>query len=80
MKDTIITAKRKKTEIITFGVCFILANLLNLYSIITYRTSFGELFTSLGYVLVATVIIYIVWCILRFLFYSIRHLSSGRKK
>ena len=32
MKDTILTARRKKTELITLFLCFIIANLVNLYS------------------------------------------------
>ena len=43
MKDTIITAKRKKTELIMLLFCFLLANAGNLYAIITYHTSFIEL-------------------------------------
>lgn len=50
MEDTIITAKRKKTELIMLLFCFLLANAGNLYAIITYHTSFIELLTSLGYV------------------------------
>ena len=30
MKDTILTARRKKTELITLFLCFIIANLVNL--------------------------------------------------
>ena len=37
MKDTILTARRKKTELITLFLCFIIANLVNLYSIFTYN-------------------------------------------
>ena len=31
MKDTIVTARRKKTELITLLVCFVVSNLLHLY-------------------------------------------------
>lgn len=40
MKDTLITAHRKKVELLTWLVCFVMANLLNLYAIIAYKTSF----------------------------------------
>lgn len=40
MKDTILTARRKKTELITLFLCFIIANLVNLYSEVTKRVYF----------------------------------------
>lgn len=78
MKDTIITARRKKTELITLLICFILANLANLYAVITYQTPAIELLTSLGYVTVAAILFYIIWCILRLAFYGIKFIF--RKK
>lgn len=77
MKDTIITTKRKKIELFTLIVCFVIAFLLNLYAIIKYDTSFSELFTSLGYVVVAALVIYAIWTIIRLLFYGIK---KGIKK
>ena len=47
MKDTVLTARRKKIEIITLLVCFVLANLVNLYAIITYHRSMMEMITSI---------------------------------
>ncbi len=72
MKDTLITAKRKKTELVTFIVCFILANVINVFAIISYGTSFTELYSVIGYVFVLSVALYIIWTIIRFLFYGIR--------
>ncbi|MDR1631773.1 MAG: hypothetical protein LBR97_02655 [Dysgonamonadaceae bacterium] len=72
MKDTVITAKRKKTEIITLVVCFIIANLINLYAIIRYKTSYTELFSMLGYILVLTVVLYVFWTVIRLFFYVLR--------
>ena len=37
MKDTIVTARRKKIELITLLVCFVVSNLLHLYAIIAYH-------------------------------------------
>lgn len=71
MKDTIITAKRKKTEIITGLICFVIANLVNVYAIIKYNTSFSELYTTIGYILVFSIAIYIVWTIIRIIFYGV---------
>ena len=40
MKNTVITARRKKIELLTLLVCFIIGNLANLYAIISYKTLF----------------------------------------
>lgn len=72
MKDTVLTARRKKIELITLLVCFILANLANLYAIIAYRTRWEEMITSIFYVCIFTVALYAVWAILRILFYTVK--------
>jgi len=61
MKDTLITAKRKKTELVTFGVCLALAFLLNVGCIIYYKTPFYEAFTQIGYMLVIALTFYLAW-------------------
>lgn len=78
MKDSIITAKRKKIEVISLLICFILANLANLYAIISYKTSCSELFTSLGYVLVASFVLYGIWTLLRIVIYGVGNLFRKR--
>jgi cytochrome b len=80
MKDTIITAKRKKIEIITLLVCFLIANLLNLYAIIQHETAFIELLTCLGYVAVATIVLYALWSLIRIIFYAIRNAIKHPKR
>lgn len=74
MKDIIITAKRIKTEIITFLVCFIVANFLNLYAIINYDTAYFELLTQIGYVLLFTIALYVFSSLLRIIFYFVRRI------
>lgn len=71
MKDTILTARRKKTEIYSWLVCFVIANIIHVYAIVEYKASFTELFTSIFYVLAFSVVLYFVWCILRIGFYLI---------
>lgn len=71
MKDSIVTAKRKWVEIWTLIVCFVLSNGLNLYSIIKYDTPYNELFWSLGFVLITTIALYMLWSLIRALFYLI---------
>lgn len=75
MKDTLITARRKKTEIITALVCFALAFLLNIVCIIVYKTPFKEVFTQIGYIVVISVTLYVIWTAIRLLVWLIR----GRK-
>ena len=79
MKDTILTAQRKKKELITLLICFIIANLVNLYSIFTYNTPFTEMITSFFYVLIFSGALYIIWSLLRILFYSITILFKKKK-
>ena len=42
MKDTIVTARRKKIELITLLVCFVVSNLVHLYAIIAYHAPFNR--------------------------------------
>lgn len=50
MKDTIITSKRKHVRAKNSFSCFIIMNLINIYSIYTFNTSWTEVIMSLGYV------------------------------
>jgi len=80
MRDTIITGKRKRTEVITILICFLIANLTNLYAILTYdRSSLSELFTSMGYVVVFSGVLYVAWCVIRFVFYMGYKVVTAKK-
>ncbi len=79
MKDTILTARRKKTELITLLVCFIVANVANLYSIIAYKGSWMEMITSLFYIVIFTCALYVCWGVLRILFYGIKALFAKNR-
>ena len=72
MKDTLVTARRKKTEIITALVCFALAFLLNIVCIIVYKTPFKEVFTQIGYIVVISIALYVIWTAIRLLVWLIR--------
>ncbi len=78
MKDIVISSKRIRIELITLAICFVVANLLNLYAIIAYQTSFVELLTQLGYVFIFSVVLYIVWSFLRAIFYLIKKLVKSK--
>ena len=72
MKDSLITAKQKKTEITILLICFLISNLVNLYAIIFYETKYSELFTQLGYVCLFTIALYLFLNVFRIVFKLIR--------
>ena len=72
MKDTLITAARKKTELLTLLVCFGIAFLLNVGCIIYYHTPFLEIFTQIGYVLFITLALYLIWTAIRLIVWLFR--------
>ncbi|MDR2935848.1 MAG: hypothetical protein LBU80_00685 [Rikenellaceae bacterium] len=71
MKDTVITARRKKTEVFTFIACIVVAIGLNIFAIAKYNTAWSELYSQIVYVLVIGCIIYALWTVLRLVFYGI---------
>ena len=79
MKDTVLTARRKKIEIITLLVCFVLANLVNLYAIITYHRSMMEMITSIFYIIIFAFVLYAAGALLRLLFYVVKALFTKKR-
>lgn len=79
MKDTVLTARRKKIEIITLLVCFVLANLVNLYAIITYHRSMMEMITSIFYIIIFAFVLYAAWALLCLLFYGVKALFTKKR-
>ena len=79
MKDTVLTARRKKIEIITLLVCFVLANLVNLYAIITYHRSMMEMITSIFYIIIFAFVLYAALALLRLLFYGVKALFTKKR-
>lgn len=65
MKDTLITARAKKRELIIFGICVLAAILVNVYAIITYDTNWSELYSMAGMVIAIALFFYLVQWILR---------------
>jgi hypothetical protein len=74
MKDLHIPVKRQKSELKWLAGCFCLAFLLNILSIIIYRTLWSEIFTQLLWVLIITCVIYAVSVFLRLGLYLIKRL------
>ncbi|MDD3036264.1 hypothetical protein [Bacteroides sp.] len=74
MKDTTLTARRKKIELVTLLICFIIANLANLYAIIAYHTHFSEMITAIFYIIIFTFVLYTFWTVIRIFLYGIKTL------
>lgn len=72
MKNTVITIRQKKREIIIWLVCFFVANIVNLIAILVYKTSFSELVEASGYVFVFSWVIYAILVVMRILFCGLR--------
>lgn len=78
MKDIVITGERRKKELLILLICFLAAFALNIASIIIYKTSWTEVFSQIGYVVVIAVLFYLVLAMVRFLVCWIRKLVGKR--
>ncbi|MCQ2153294.1 MAG: hypothetical protein MJY44_01805 [Bacteroidales bacterium] len=64
-KDSVITARRKRRELAVALVCFGLAVLINVYSIIRFNCPWSEFFTQIGFVILLAACIYAVLAAVR---------------
>jgi hypothetical protein len=65
MKDTVISANRKKTELIIFAGCLLLAILLNVYAIVSYNTQWKELYSTWYVMILLSLVFYFLILVLR---------------
>ncbi len=65
MKDIIITGRRIRTELFILVGCFGLAFCTNIFAIIKYSRPAVELVSMIGFVIVLTVIYYLLLWVLR---------------
>lgn len=72
MKDIVVTAGRLRRERNVYLVCFLLAFLLNLVAVVRFDRPWTELFSQIGYVLVISVVLYLVLWIPRLLIVGAR--------
>jgi hypothetical protein len=79
MKDIKIPEKRIRIELKWLLACFVLGFLLNAYSIIKFRTSWTELFTSLHFVLLMSLVLYVLLLFFRGLARLVLRFSAGKK-
>ena len=80
MKDIVFTKKRQKKELLIFGVCFAIGFLMNLISIINYKTPWHEIFSQLGYVVAIAIVLYILLAFVRIVIRLIKNSNRKRKE
>ena len=73
MKNIIITPKDLKRELIIWLICLGTATGLNIYAIMTYNTTWSELYSQSGYIITLSLIFYAVLWIFRGIFLLVRH-------
>lgn len=79
MKEIIIAPKRIKKELYSLLACFVVANLLNIYAIITYKTAPAELFSMMGYVTVFSIALYLSWTFIRVIIFIFKSIFKTKK-
>ena len=80
MKDTVITAAVKRRELWIWLTCFIVANVVNITTIICYSTPWYEVFTRRGYVVALSVLLYVLTIVVRVVWFVVRRLTSHGEK
>lgn len=71
MNDIIIKTKHVRREIIYFLSCVFIMEIVNAFSIYTYKGKWIELIMPIGYVCVAAIALYIFIAITRIMVYAI---------
>ena len=75
MKNIVITRKQINRELIIWGICLVIAIGLNVYAIISYNTSWSELYSQGGYVIVLSIVLYAILWIFRGIFLLVRYFA-----
>jgi hypothetical protein len=78
MKDIVFTKAAQKREFFIWLACFVVANIVNVVSIIKFQTPWYEIFTQVGYVVVTSLLIYGLVAVGRLAWYLFAHLL-GKK-
>lgn len=79
MKDILITSAQLKKELRILFICFALAFLVNIIAIAIYKTPWYEAFTQIGYVVVITLVLYLILALFRLLFVLFRKIFNRKK-
>lgn len=76
MKDTVISAAVKRRELMIWLVCFVVANIVNWVAIIKFDTPWYEVFTQIGYVVVSSLVLYVLLLLVRIAYRILRRLAA----
>ena len=71
-KDTVITGKQKKQEMLLLLLSFGVSNILNVLAIICYKTPFREIYTQMLVVVILALVLYLLTIAVRFVVYFIK--------
>lgn len=71
MKDIVISSRHIRRELWIFLGCIVAMELVNVYAIADYGGKWSELVMSLGFVVAAAVVAYIVVAVVRLIIYGI---------
>ena len=80
MKDLTITAKQMRRELFLLLVCFVIAEGVNIFSMIKYGTPWTEFFTQIGFVLIITAALYIILIAVRVLIWLVKLIIDKCRK
>lgn len=78
MKDIVITPKQIKKELLVLLVCFVLSFIINIVAIVVYKTSWIEVFSQIGYVIIISVVLYILVSLVRLIVSGIKKLFKSK--
>ena len=76
MRETVISAKRKKAELYWLLGSFLAAVLVNIVAIIVYHSPWKEIYSTLHIVLPAALFIYVLLLVIRLMVYAILRLTG----
>ena len=78
MKDIVFTKAAQKREFFIWLACLVVANIVNVVSIIKFQTPWYEIFTQVGYIVVTSLLIYGLVLVVRIAWHILSRLF-GRK-
>jgi len=78
MKDLVISGKVIRRELFILLGCLLAAVGVNIYSIIRFKTPFYEVFTQIGYTLIAMVTILFAVSLIRVIVFILKRVFEGK--
>lgn len=80
MKDLTITAKQVRRELFILLACFVIAEGVNIFSMVKYETPWTEFFTQIGFVLIIMAALYIILVLVRVLIWIVKLIIEKCRK